>query len=97
MSVTAGTVTVGASAAVLIVPAPSAQTLGGPNLPGLLTTVTNLGSQAVFLGPAGVLGSATGYQLAAGASVTIHLANIDALYGIAAGGSQSVTWLQGWQ
>ena len=97
MSVSAGTVTVGSNAAVLIVPAFSAQTTGGPNRPGLLTTLTNAGSQAVFLGPAGVSGSANGYQLAAGASVTIHLANIDALYGIALGGAQSVSWLQGWQ
>jgi hypothetical protein len=97
MSVQAGTVTVGSDKAYLIVPAPSGESTGGPNRPGLVTTVTNVGSQAVFLGSSTVTGSTNGYQLAAGASVTLNLANIDALYGIALGGSQSVSWLQGWQ
>lgn len=101
MAVAAGTVSVSSDKAYLIVPAPSATTIGGPNRPGLKTTITNLGSQVVYLGPAGVTGQANGYQLGVGtgneATVTLDLAYTDALYGIAAGGTQSVTWLQGWQ
>ena len=106
MSVASGTVTVLATApATLIVPAFSAQTTGGPNRPGLKTTVTNLGNQVVYLGaqPAGgaALTQATGSQLGVAgtseATVTLSLANIDALYGTSASGTQLVTWLQAWQ
>jgi hypothetical protein len=100
MSVVGVTVTVGSDKPYLIVPAFSTQNTGGPNRPGLMTTITNLGTQPVFLGAlplSGPLNASNGYQLAAGATVTIHLANIDALYGTTLTGAQSVTFLQGWQ
>ncbi len=105
MSVSAGTVAVGSDKAYLIVPAFSAQTTGGPNRPGLLTTITNLGSQVIYIGAEPdddeAMTQAENYQLGVAggneAMVTIKLANVDSLWGTAASGTQSVTWLQGWQ
>lgn len=56
--------------------------------------VTNGGSAAVFLGPAGVT-TTTGYSLAAGATVNVPTtgAATEALYGIVTTGTATVGYL----
>ncbi len=51
--------------------------------------LTNRGTAAIYLGPSGVATS-DGYQLDAGASVSIDLGPRDTLYGIAASGTHVV-------
>lgn len=55
--------------------------------------LTNKGAVELVLGGSGVT-SATGYRLAAGASVTVQLGSGDALYGVVTSGSTTVDVLR---
>ena len=93
MSVSSGTVAVSSSAPTVIVAAanPNANP-SGYNPGNLSALVTNTdGAITVHLGGFGV--DSTGYPLAHGQSVTLAIGPGDAIYGLAASGSPSVSYL----
>lgn len=94
MAVSSGQVTVSSSVATLIIAAPTASPnySEGDTEPNRFMTISNAAGAIVYLGTSTVA-TGTGYGLAASGSVQIWLHPDEALYGLAATGSQVVSYL----
>ncbi len=95
MAVGAAQVSVGHITGVLIIAASTASPnySEGDTDPNRNITVSNSSGVAVFLGADATVSSVTGYSLAASGTVQLWLHPDEALYAIAASGTQTVSYL----
>jgi hypothetical protein len=90
MAVTHAHVSVAATATV--VAAPTTEYHGARDRVGV--SIQNIGAATVYLGGSDVTTTSYGYQLAAGASMSIDLEYGDTLYGVVAAGTNVVAVLK---
>jgi len=92
MSLTAGSKSIGATAATGVYAAANAYASQGGQAT-LSAVITNGASGTVYLGGSGVTGASNGFGLAASATVMFQLRPFESLYAITATGSSTISYL----